>query len=363
MAESLEQKIWDLLKEVRFPGMSRDIVSFGFVDRVAVDGGHVTVGLTISTQNPAAGEEVREAVERRLAEVPEVSAVAVELTVRRPAGPGEAAHQAVTQSPDLIPEVRSVVAVASGKGGVGKSTVAANLAISLAKAGQRVGILDADIYGPSMPMMFGITERPRVEDDRLVPFERHGVKVMSLGFILDVDTPVIWRGPMVMKAIEQMLGDVDWGPLDTMVVDLPPGTGDAQLTISQRVPLSGAVIVTTPQDIALIDARKGLAMFRKVNVPVFGIIENMSTFVCPHCGQTTNVFKRGGGERTAELLECEFLGRLPLDPAVVEGGDSGVPIVVADPEGPHATAFGRIAAAVIAEVARRQGSQSKLSIF
>jgi ATP-binding protein involved in chromosome partitioning len=253
-----------------------------------------------------------------------------------------------------------VIAVASGKGGVGKSTVAANLAARLAQLGHDVGLLDADIYGPSMPMMFGIDDKPVVHGNRLQPFERHGVKVMSLGFILEVDTPVIWRGPMVMKAIEQLLGDVDWGELDYMVIDLPPGTGDAQLTISQRVPLAGALIVSTPQDIALIDARKGLAMFQKVNVPVLGIVENMSGFVCPHCGETTDIFKRGGARATAETLGCAFLGSIPLDPAVVEGGDAGIPIVVAQPDGPHAAAFGDVARAVIAEVSSRE--QPRLTI-
>ena len=268
----------------------------------------------------------------------------------------------MSQSADILPGVRHVVAVASGKGGVGKSTVAANLALALAREGYTVGLLDADIYGPSMPTMFGITDRPRVEGERVVPFERYGVKVMSLGFILEMDTPMIWRGPMVMKALEQMLGDVDWGELDFMIVDLPPGTGDAQLTITQKVPLSGAVVVTTPQDVALIDARKGLAMFRKVNVPVVGIVENMGTFVCPHCGEATDVFKSGGGERTAEVLGTAFLGTIPLDPQIVAGGDEGKPIVVSQPEGSHAEAFRRVAEAVAEEAARGASERPKMSI-
>src|SRR6185295_17566710 len=200
----------------------------------------------------------------------------------------------------------------------------------------QVGLLDVDIYGPSVPMMFGIDERPRLDGNRILPFENHGIRVMSLGFLLDIDTPVIWRGPMVMRAIEQMLGDVAWGDLDVMILDMPPGTGDAQLTVTQKVPLSGAVIVTTPQDVALIDARKGLAMFRKVNVPVIGIVENMSVFVCPHCGESTHIFRKDGGKRTAELLGVDLLGSIPLDPAIVEGGDAGMPISVAAPDGPHA---------------------------
>ena len=264
--------------------------------------------------------------------------------------PEAAAQKAVAQDANLIPGVRHVVAVASGKGGVGKSTVSANLAVRLAQMGHRVGLLDSDIYGPSMPMMFGIDEKPLVHGNRLQPFERYGVKVMSLGFILDVDTPVIWRGPMVMKALEQLLGDVDWGELDYMIIDMPPGTGDAQLTISQRVPMAGAVIVSTPQDIALIDARKGLAMFNKVNVPVLGMVENMSDFTCPHCGEMTDIFKRDGAQNTAELLGCPFLGRIPLDPLIVAGGDAGAPIVATEPDGVHGEAFGSIAQAVVDQV-------------
>jgi ATP-binding protein involved in chromosome partitioning len=243
---------------------------------------------------------------------------------------------------------------------VGKSTVAANLAVRLGQLGHRVGLLDADIYGPSVPMMFGVSGQPRVEDNRMQPFERYGIKLMSLGFVVALDTPVIWRGPMVMRAIEQLLGDVTWGALDYLIVDLPPGTGDAQLTLTQKVPLSGAVIVSTPQDVALIDARKGLAMFRKVNVPVIGIIENMSGFVCPHCNEETDIFKRGGGELTAEVLGCPFLGRIPLDPAIVSGGDDGRPIVVSQPEGAHAEAFRVVAEAVIAEVARRSAPKLRI---
>jgi ATP-binding protein involved in chromosome partitioning len=357
MRNELENKVWEVLKEVRFPGMSRDIVSFGFVDRVAAAGDDVAVDLVITTHSRPSAEAVQDEVRGRLTEALGGAHVRVGLEVRTPQAP---AQQAVARDASLIPGVRRVIAVASGKGGVGKSTVAANLAVRMAQLGHRVGLLDADIYGPSMPMMFGIDAKPVVHGNRLQPFERYGVKVMSLGFILEVDTPVIWRGPMVMKAIEQLLGDVDWGELDYMIIDLPPGTGDAQLTISQRVPLAGAVIVSTPQDIALIDARKGLAMFQKVNVPVLGIVENMSGFVCPHCGETTDIFKRGGAEATAELLGCAFLGRVPLDPAVVAGGDDGTPIVVSQPEGVHARAFADVARAIFAEVGSRE--QPKLTI-
>jgi ATP-binding protein involved in chromosome partitioning len=357
MAEELKDRVWELLREVKFPGMSRDIVSFGFVDRVAAVGDDIAVDLLITTHQRASAEAVQDEVQRKLSGALPGVHVRVGLEVRMPDAP---AQQAVAQDADLIPGVDKVIAVASGKGGVGKSTVAANLAVRLAQMGQRVGLLDADIFGPSMPMMFGIDRKPVVHGNRVQPFDQHGIKLMSLGFILEVDTPVIWRGPMVMKAIEQLLGDVDWGELDYMIIDLPPGTGDAQLTISQRVPLSGAVIVSTPQDIALIDARKGLAMFQKVNVPVLGIIENMSGFCCPHCGETTDVFKRDGAKRTAEALGCAFLGRIPLDPAIVEGGDAGEPIVVSQPDGPHASAFGDLAEAVMARVAEQE--RPKLTI-
>jgi ATP-binding protein involved in chromosome partitioning len=350
-AADLHQRVLDALREVTFPGMSRDVVSFGFVREVAAEGDQVRVELRVPTHNPGAGEQIRAEVEKRVAALPGVRSAEVRLEVVRPQRSEPQAQRAVARDTRLLPEVKSVVAVASGKGGVGKSTVAVNLAARLAQLGHKVGLLDADIYGPSAPIMLGLNARPRVEGNRLLPFERYGLRVMSLGFVLDVDTPVIWRGPMVMKALEQLLGEVEWGALDFLIVDLPPGTGDAQLTLTQRVPLSGAVIVSTPQDVALIDARKGLAMFRKVNVPVLGLVENMSGFVCPHCGERSDIFKRGGAERTADLLHCRFLGRIPLDPAIASGGDAGVPIVVEQPEGALAEAFGAIAEAVVEETA------------
>ncbi|HXO18297.1 MAG TPA: Mrp/NBP35 family ATP-binding protein [Thermoanaerobaculia bacterium] len=362
MATDIESSVWEALKGVKFPGMSRDIVSFGFVQAVKACAGAVAVDLQMATQNPGAAEKVRDEVGRAVRNLPGVEEVTVNLHVTPPARQ-ESAQSMISQDATLIPEVRHVVAVASGKGGVGKSTVAANLAVKLGQLGHRVGLLDSDIYGPSVPMMFGINEKPRIEANRILPFEKYGIRLMSLGFILETDTPVIWRGPMVMRAIEQMLGDVEWGALDYLILDLPPGTGDAQLTVTQKVQLAGAVIVTTPQDVALIDARKGLAMFKKVNVAVIGIVENMSSFVCPHCGEVTDIFKKGGGRRTAELLGTAFLGAIPLDPEIVRGGDSGVPIVVAEPEGPHSEAFRRVAEAVVAEVARQSERKPKLSIF
>ncbi len=348
-----EEQVWQALRGVKFPGMSRDIVSFGFVKAVVVGEGRVDVRLEITTRDPAAADRVRDEVERAVQAVPGVESIQVELQVARAPSREEAAAQAIARNPDLLPDVAAIVAVASGKGGVGKSTVAANLALALARLGKRVGLLDVDIYGPSVPIMFGVKEQPAVVENCIQPFERWGVKLMSLGFVLETDTPVIWRGPMVMKAIEQLMGDVDWGELDVLVLDMPPGTGDAQLTVGQKVGLAGAVIVSTPQDVALVDARKGLAMFRKMEVPVLGLVENMSTFVCPNCGHETHIFRSGGGERMARELAIPFLGSIPLDAEIAEGGDAGVPIVVKRPDGPHAAAFRKLAETVTGALAER----------
>lgn len=252
-----------------------------------------------------------------------------------------------TSSQNLLPQVQHVVAVSSGKGGVGKSTVAVNLAVALAASGAKVGLLDADIYGPNVPMMLGVGKQPEQKDGKIIPAESHGVKVISMGFFVAEDTAVVWRGPMIHSAIQQFLRDVIWGELDHLLVDLPPGTGDAQLTLAQLVPLCGAVTVTTPQEVALHDVRKGMMMFQKVNVPLLGLIENMSYFVCGHCGERTEIFSHGGGERAAEKLGIPFLGHIPIDPAIRAGGDIGMPIVVADPASPQAKAFREIADALI----------------
>ena len=342
-AELTEEKVLEALRSVRFPGLSRDIVSFGFVKDLTVGGGNVSLRLEITTESSSAAEEIRRDATEKLRSLDGVHAVTIRLDVKPPA-PAAARAPAAAAPSAILPEVRFTIAVASGKGGVGKSTVAANLALALERVGRRVGLMDSDIYGPSQQMMMGIDEKPYVnEANQIVPVERYGVRVMSLGFLMDVDQPVIWRGPMVMKAVEQFLQDVAWGPLDFLVIDLPPGTGDAQLTLTQKIHLSGAVIVTTPQDVSLIDARKGLAMFQKVNVPVLGIIENMSYYVCPSCGHRDEIFKHGGGRRTAEALQVPFLGEIPLDPKVVAGGDAGRPIVAADPRSAVSEAYLRIA--------------------
>jgi ATP-binding protein involved in chromosome partitioning len=340
-----EAQVNEALKRVKFPGLSRDIMSFGFVKRVVVDGGRVEVAIGMTTAKPDAAAAVERDARAVLEALPGVTEVVLECKAQPPA----AAHAAMPSRP-VLPGVRRKIAVASGKGGVGKSTVAANLALALQRGGATVGLLDADIYGPSQQMMMGCRERPRINaEEKIVPVDGQGVKVMSLGFLMDADQPVIWRGPMVMKALQQFIEDVAWGELDYLVVDLPPGTGDAQLTITQQVPLDGAVIVTTPQDVALIDARKGLAMFQKVSVPVLGIVENMSAFVCPHCGERSEIFKSGGGRRTAADLGVPFLGEIPIDPAVVVGGDAGTPIVASHPDSAAAQAF----VALAGEVARR----------
>jgi ATP-binding protein involved in chromosome partitioning len=343
-----EEKVLEVLKSVRFPGLSRDIVSFGFVKDLAVGGGNVSFRLEVQTSSPRAAEEIQRDATEKLRSLPGVNAVTIRLDVREPApAPPRGAVGVPPPDASLLPEVRFKIAVASGKGGVGKSTVAANLALALSRLGSQVGLMDSDIYGPSQQMMMGIDEKPFInEANQIVPVERFGVRVMSLGFLMDVDQPVIWRGPMVMKAVEQFLGDVAWGKLDFLVVDMPPGTGDAQLTLTQKIQLSGAVIVTTPQDVALIDARKGLAMFQKVNVPVLGIIENMSFYVCKKCGHREEIFKHGGGKQTAKNLNVPFLGEIPIDPKVAIGGDSGVPIVAAEPKSPVTEAFLSIAEAI-----------------
>jgi ATP-binding protein involved in chromosome partitioning len=298
---------------------------------------------------------VRERAEAAVRATPGVTSALVALTGERAPGAGGASaapqRPAAAQhggqaapTPAGIPGVEAIIAVASGKGGVGKSTTAVNLALALRDLGLKVGILDADIYGPSMPKLLAIRERPQtIGGNRLRPIARHGMAVMSIGFLIEEETPMIWRGPMVMSAITQMLRDVEWGTLDVLVVDMPPGTGDAQLTMAQQVPLKGAVIVSTPQDLALIDARRGIAMFRRVNVPVLGIVENMSYFLCPHCGGRSDIFGHGGARHEAERLDVPFLGEVPLDMEIREKSDAGLPVVAIAPDGEHAKIYRDIA--------------------
>ncbi len=369
MARVTEQQVLAALKAVLEPERKADIVSLGMVSGVVVRDGNVGFAIDVEASKGARMEPLRKAAEEAVMRLDGVSSVTAVLTAERPspaaaapaARAGAPAQRAAGGGKAMVPGVRAIVAVASGKGGVGKSTTAANLALGLARLGLKVGVLDADIYGPSMPRMLGISGRPSSSDGHtLEPLENHGVACMSMGFLVAEDTPMIWRGPMVMSAIQQMLREVAWGERDVLVVDMPPGTGDAQLTLAQQVPLTGAVIVSTPQDIALLDARKGLNMFRKVDVPVFGIIENMSYFLCPHCGARSEIFSHGGARREAERLGIEFLGEVPLDIAIRETSDGGRPIVISQPESAHAKLYLEIAARVwekaqesLGEIARR----------
>jgi ATP-binding protein involved in chromosome partitioning len=368
MTAPTEDAVRAALAEIVEPKSGRDIVSLGLVGGLVVKGPNIGFTLEVAPDDAERMEPVRRAAEAAVRALPGVSSVTAVLTAHRAAPPGDAgasagapprqagpAQHAASQGSGergaLAPGVGAIVAVASGKGGVGKSTTAVNLAIALARLGRSVGILDADIYGPSLPRMMGLSGKPRVRDDKkLEPMENFGVKVMSMGFLVPEDTPMIWRGPMVMGALEQMLRDVAWGPLDVLVVDMPPGTGDAQLTMAQRVPLAGAVIVSTPQDIALLDARKGLNMFHKVDVPVLGIVENMSYFLCPHCGHQTDIFGHGGARAEAGRLGCDFLGEIPLDIVIRETSDGGTPIVASEPGGAHAAAYLAIAEKIAARL-------------
>jgi ATP-binding protein involved in chromosome partitioning len=361
-----KDEVFDALGKIASPeGVA--LPATGKLSDIVVSDGKVFFSITVDAGAVQSWEAIRERAQKAVAALPGVQSVMVALTAERAAGaahtrgapprpqappPGRARQGATptgpaAPSPAGIPGVAAIIAVASGKGGVGKSTTAVNLALALRELGLKVGILDADIYGPSMPKLLAIRERPQATGgNRLRPIERFGMPVMSIGFLIEEETPMIWRGPMVMSALTQMLREVEWGALDVMVVDMPPGTGDAQLTMAQQVPLKGAVIVSTPQDLALIDARRGIAMFRRVNVPVLGIVENMSTFVCPQCGARSDIFGHGGARREAERLGVPFLGEVPLDIAIREKSDSGSPVVATAPDGAHAKYYRDIATRV-----------------
>ena len=381
MTQVTEATVLEALKAVKDPERGQDVVSLGLVQGMAIKGGHVHFTLEVEPERGPRLEPMRKAAEKAVEALAGVLSVTAVLTADKPGrAPAPAQGHAHAHGHDhghghqqggqaqgrgqpnkpLIPGVKTIVAVASGKGGVGKSTTAVNLALALKAKGLSIGILDADIYGPSLPRMMGITGKPDTKDGKILePKVGYGIKCMSIGFLIAEDTPMIWRGPMVMSAIEQMLRDVNWGELDMLVVDLPPGTGDAQLTMAQRVPLTGAVIVSTPQDIALLDARKGLGMFRKVDVPVLGIIENMSYFLCPHCGERSEIFAHGGARREAAKLGAEFLGEIPLDIAIRETSDEGYPIVISQPDHPQSKIYGAIADRVWAKVSGAGASPNR----
>jgi ATP-binding protein involved in chromosome partitioning len=365
MTQISREQVLAALARVVDPAKGASVVDLQMVSGVVVKDTNVGFALEVEPSEAAAKEPLREACEQAVLALPGVTSVTAVLTAERSAGGPAAASggspmarggaprgQPPQQAKPDLPGIRSVVAVASGKGGVGKSTTSVNLALALVRAGQRVGLLDADIYGPSQPRMLGITGKPTSPDGKkLRPMENYGVRVMSMGFLVDEDAPMIWRGPMVQSALQQMLGDVEWGELDVLVVDLPPGTGDAQLTMAQRVPLAGAVIVSTPQDIALLDARKAINMFRKVDVPILGMVENMSYFVCPHCGGRSEIFSHGGARQTAEKFGVDFLGEIPLDLAIRELTDVGRSPVVTRPDSPQAEAYLDIARTIAAKLA------------
>jgi len=347
-----EDLIRQALATVKYPGFSRDIVSFGLLKGIRIDGGEVLVQLAITTADPKVPQQIKAESEQAVAAVPGVTRATVRIDIHAPAQtPGQSGAGAATAQTQ-IEGVKHVIAVASGKGGVGKSTVAANLAVALQANGASVGLCDCDLYGPSIALMFGTNERPyATEDNRILPIERYNLKLMSMGFLLDDASPAILRGPMVTKYTQQFLRQVDWGALDYLILDLPPGTGDIQLTIVQTVALAGAVIVTTPQEVALIDARKASSMFQKVNVPVLGLVENMSYFLCPSDGQRYDIFGTGGGEREAARIGAPLLGQIPIDIPTREAGDRGCPITLTEPQSPIAAAFRDLARQLAGSVA------------
>lgn len=384
MSAVTRDQVLETLRTVRGPDFEGDIIALGMVSDVFISDGKVYFSITVPAERANELEPLRQAAERAVKAMPGVKGALVSLTAERKAGAGPAAKpqpaaqghshshsHAPAQAPSgqrpakqNIPGIGAIIAVASGKGGVGKSTTAVNLALAMKANGLKVGILDADVYGPSMPRLMGISGRPQqIENRIIVPMENYGIKVMSMGFLVEEGTAMIWRGPMVQSALMQMLREVAWGDLDVLVVDMPPGTGDAQLTMAQQVPLSGAVIVSTPQDLALIDARKGLNMFNKVEVPVLGIVENMSYFIAPDTGNRYDIFGHGGARAEAERIGVPFLGEVPLTIAIRETSDAGTPVVVSDPEGPQARVYREIAEKVWAQVQARSGRAAPSIVF
>ncbi|MDA7645203.1 Mrp/NBP35 family ATP-binding protein [bacterium] len=350
------ESIREALKAVKYPGYSRDIVSFGLVKDISAENGAVAVVVELTGGNADAAQQIKNEAEAAIREVEGVKHVYVDVKApqggQTAGGPQAAATPQAGAGPNRVQGIKQVVAVASGKGGVGKSTVSANLACALTQLGVKVGLLDCDIYGPSIPLMMGVNERPSLSpNEKLLPLENHGVKLMSMGFLLEDDQPVIWRGPMIMKTIQQFIGSVEWGELDLLLVDLPPGTGDAQLSLCQTVPLDGGVIVTTPQEASLGVVRKGINMFRKVNVPILGIVENMSYFTTPQ-GERIEIFGNGGGKDEAKRQKTAFLGDVPIFQEIREGGDEGFPIVAKSPESAPGSAFLNVAKTVQTELSK-----------
>ena len=355
-----EAQILEQLKKVEDPDLHQDIVSLGFVKNIKIQGSEIAFDIELTTPACPVKDLLKSQAVDVVSKLDGVKKVNIQMTSNVKA-------RATMSQGAVLPKVKNIIAVASGKGGVGKSTVAANLALALGGSGAKVGLLDADIYGPSAPTMFGVFEQPQVnEAQQILPIENHGIHLMSMGFLSRDDSPVIWRGPMVHGIIQQFLTRVEWGELDYLVIDLPPGTGDAQLSLTQLAPISGAVIVTTPQEVSLIDARKGLKMFQKVNVPVLGIVENMSYYVCSDCGKRAHIFRSGGGLKTAQEIKVPFLGEIPLEEEVTEAGDAGVPIVIKNPNSTVSKAYQQLAGRVAAELSivhmKNEGSASNFKI-
>jgi ATP-binding protein involved in chromosome partitioning len=338
-----KEQVLEVLKTIQDPDLHKDIVTLGFIKDVTITGGEVDFTIELTTPACPVRDQMKAEAESKVGALPGVSVARAKMTadVRVRGGFGR----------QQVPGIRNILAVGAGKGGVGKSTTAVNLALALAHKGARVGLLDADVYGPNIPQMLGITEAPQVgPEQRMLPPVGHGLKVVSMGMLVPADQPVIWRGPMLHGAVQQFMRDVEWGELDYLVVDLPPGTGDVVLSMAQSVPIAGAVVVTTPQGVSVADVRKAVAMFRQLNIPVLGVVENMSYFQCGHCQERTDIFGHGGGARMAEDLSIPFLGEIPIDTRVRSGGDEGRPIVVAEPEAPAALAFTAVAGKVAAQV-------------
>ncbi len=355
-ASVLEQAVLNALRTVKDPDLHRDIVSLNFVKNLKVGDGKVSFTIELTTPACPVKKDMEQWAREAVLKVNGIRSVDIQMSSSVTAAGRSAGKQDV-------PGVKNIIAVGSGKGGVGKSTVTVNLAVALAKMGAKVGLMDSDVYGPNIPLMMGITGRPRALNNRIQPLENFGVRVMSMGFLTDEDTPLIWRGPMLHNVIQQFVRQVDWGELDYLLVDLPPGTGDVQLSLTQTVPLMGAVVVSTPQDVALQDARKAILMFRQVRVEILGIIENMSYFQCPHCNKRTDIFSHGGGAATAKKYEVPFLGEVPLDVAVRTGGDKGKPIVLGDSGSPVTRAFLDIAGNVAAQVSIANSSNLNTMII
>ncbi len=339
-----EARVLEALKSVMDPELGKDLVTLNMIRNIVIEGDNVKFSLILTTMACPLKKEIETSAVNAVKSIPGVGSVIIETGAQVPT-----AKRMPDKAP--IPGVKNTIAVASGKGGVGKSTVSVNLALALARTGARVGLLDTDVYGPSVPMMMGLHEPlMATPEEKLIPHEKFGLKLVSVGFMIDEETPLIWRGPLVMQLVKQFLMGVEWGELDYLVIDLPPGTGDVQLTLVQTIPLTGAVIVTTPQDVALIDARRAIKMFNEVKVPILGIVENMSFFVCPHCNEKSEIFSHGGGEKTSERYHVPLLGKIPIDISIREGGDSGNPIVESAPDSEHSQAFVAIAGAVASRI-------------